>query len=80
MAIKVIKRISAAEVAATHTISNNNIIAPRLMRFGLRQTTTSNIFELTAPIKPIINIKLDAYGKPNVQQINMGIQYEHYST
>lgn len=80
MAIKVIKKFSAAQVAATHTISNNNIIAPRLMRFGLRQITNKNIFELTAPIKPAINIKLDAYGKPNISQINMGIQYEHYST
>lgn len=81
MAIKVIKKISAAEVAASHTISTNNIIAPRMMAWGLRRAAINNtIFELTESIKPAINIKLDAYGKPDVSVVNMGVQYEHYST
>jgi hypothetical protein len=42
--------------------------------------TGEHIFELTQPIKPAINIKLDAYGQPNVTQVNLGIQHEHYST
>lgn len=81
MAIKVIKKISAAEVAASHVISTNNIIAPRMMTWGLRRAAINNtIFELTESIKPAIHIKLDAYGKPNVNVVNMGVQYEHYST
>lgn len=79
MAIKVIKKASAAEVVAAHLISNN-IIVQSTSNFDLKRTVASTIFELVEPIKPIVNIKLDMYGKPNTQQINMGIQYEHYST
>lgn len=77
MAIKVIKKtpsVSPQEAALLHTVSSDNIIALR----GRSLNTT--VFELTSPIKPSINIKLNAYGKPNVSNIDMGVQYEHYST
>jgi hypothetical protein len=75
MAIKVIKKTPTQKVAATHTISTNKILASR--GFAMRNAT---VFELIEPIKPIINIKIDAYGKPNIKTMNMGIQYEHYSS
>lgn len=75
MAIKVIKKIPTQKVAATHTISTNKILASR--GFAMRNAT---VFELIEPIKPIINIKIDAYGKPNIKTMDMGIQHEHYSS
>lgn len=75
MAIKVIKKTPTTKAAAQHTISTKKIMASR--GFAMRQAT---VFELLEPIKPIINIKIDAYGKPDVRTINMGIQYEHYSS
>lgn len=83
MAIKVIKKYSTVDLSENHTISTNNIIAPRVKPFGLRNQEDVGgeiIFELIEPIKPVINIKLDANGKPNVSKIDLGIQYEHYST
>ena len=82
MAIKVIKKtpsVSPQEAALLHTVSNDSIIAPRMMMFRGRSLNTT-VFELTSPIKPSINIKINAYGKPNVSNIDMGVQYEHYST
>ena len=81
MAIKVIKKYSTIDLAENHVVSTDNIIAPRMAMWGMRGINSGEyVFELTAPIKPAINIKLDAYGKPSVTQINLGIQHEHYST
>lgn len=81
MAIKVIKKNSTIKQPQVHTISTTNIIAPQTRKFSLRNTTSGlSVFELTESIKPQINIKIDAYGQPNVGNINLGVQYEHYST
>ena len=82
MAIKVIKKYSTLNLDEAPVVSTDNIIAPRAATWGMRGiiNTGEHIFELTQPIKPAINIKLDAYGKPNVTQVNLGIQHEHYST
>lgn len=77
MAIKVIKKYSTIDLAKDHVISTNNIVAPKMMR-GV--PSNQNIFEITESIKPAINIKFDAYGKPDVTRVNLGMQYEHYST
>lgn len=79
MATKIRTKISAAEQVAQHTISTQPIYQYRTL-FAFRRAIQDQIFELTESIKPAINIKLDAYGKPNVSRVNMGIQYEHYST
>lgn len=79
MATKIRIPVSAAEIEAQHTISTAPIFMYRSL-FAFRRAVGEQIFELTESIKPAINIKLDAYGNPNVSTINMGVQYEHYST
>lgn len=79
MATRIRKKVSVAEMAAKHTISTDNIIASSRSLFNLRPGGEV-VFELAAPIKPMINIKLDAYGQPDLKTIDMGVQYEHYST
>lgn len=79
MATKIRTKITAEEIAAQHTISTQPIYQYRSL-FAFRRAVQEQIFELTQSIKPAINIKLDAYGKPNITTSNLGIQYEHYST
>jgi hypothetical protein len=79
MATKIRTKITAEEIAAQHTISTQPIYQYRSL-FAFRRAIQEQIFELTQSIKPAINIKLDAYGKPNITTSNLGIQYEHYST
>lgn len=80
MAIKVIKKYSTVNLTNDHVISTDTIIAPRTLAMRGIVPLDQDIFELTESIKPAINIKLDAYGKPNVSRISLGTQYEHYST
>ena len=81
MAIKVIrKNAPKIDESLLHTISFNNIIAPQAATWGLRRSAGLSVFELTESIKPTIKIKIDAYGQPSVSTVNLGIQYEHYST
>lgn len=79
MATRIRKKVTAAEAVAQHTISTDSIIATSRGLFNLRPGG-ERIFELISPIKPLITIKIDAYGQPNIKTIDMGVQHEHYST
>jgi hypothetical protein len=69
MATKIRTKISPEAQMLKHTISTMSIYKE-----------SEKLFELTESIKPTIFIKLDAYGKPDVKRINLGVQHEHYST
>lgn len=69
MATKIRTKISPEAQMLKHTISTMSIYKE-----------SEELFELTESIKPTIFIKLDAYGRPNVKRVNLGVQHEHYST
>lgn len=79
MATTVIRKsVNPVTTAADHIISSDTIFTiPKTMSL---KKASKELFTLIAPIKPYINIKLNKYGRPDVTSIDMGIQYEHYSS
>lgn len=73
MATKILRKISPVARTMQHPISHTPIY-----QYSLNRNRSS--FRVIDSIKPTINIKLDAYGRPSISEINLGNQHDHNVT